>query len=419
VERKPKIAILHYSVAPVIGGVESVIQAQARVFAESGYPVTILAGRGDGEAQPNGVAFIQIPFMDSLNELISEINGDLEQGIVPKRFPDITENLTRELTPILKQFDIIIVHNILSKHFNLVLTSAIMNMLNQGIIHHLIAWGHDFTWTSEHSKNKVHTGYPWDWLRTYDSRITYVTISDERQAEWAKLLGCPEDTIHVVYNGVDPQEILGLSPRISSLVKRISLWQSDLILLMPVRITEAKNIEFAIQVIQLIKLKGCRVSLLVSGPPDPHDPESMRYYQSLKNQLKALQLESEIHFIYEAGPNPKEPFVLNSEEIGELFRICDVVFMPSHREGFGMPVLEAGLVNIPLFSTPIPAAKEIGSPDVNIFPKNATPTEVVNLLMNWEGNDPIHHLKKRVRQKYTWEAIFQRSIKPLLTHIKE
>ena len=40
-------AILHYSAPPVVGGVEAVISAHAEVFQRNGYPVTVVAGRGD------------------------------------------------------------------------------------------------------------------------------------------------------------------------------------------------------------------------------------------------------------------------------------------------------------------------------------------------------------------------------------
>ena len=44
--KKPKICIIHYSSPPVIGGVEFVIQAQARLFAGAGYSVKLLTGKG-------------------------------------------------------------------------------------------------------------------------------------------------------------------------------------------------------------------------------------------------------------------------------------------------------------------------------------------------------------------------------------
>ena len=41
-----KIAIVHYTYAPVIGGVEIVIAEHARLFAEHGHEVTVICDRG-------------------------------------------------------------------------------------------------------------------------------------------------------------------------------------------------------------------------------------------------------------------------------------------------------------------------------------------------------------------------------------
>ncbi len=42
----PRVAILHYAAPPGIGGVESTMGAHARLLADHGYPVKIIAGRG-------------------------------------------------------------------------------------------------------------------------------------------------------------------------------------------------------------------------------------------------------------------------------------------------------------------------------------------------------------------------------------
>jgi len=41
-----KIALLHFTAPPVVGGVESVLLHHARLMTESGHEVTIFAGRG-------------------------------------------------------------------------------------------------------------------------------------------------------------------------------------------------------------------------------------------------------------------------------------------------------------------------------------------------------------------------------------
>jgi glycosyltransferase involved in cell wall biosynthesis len=127
-----------------------------------------------------------------------------------------------------------------------------------------------------------------------------------------------------------------------------------------------------------------------------------------------LDVEEEMRFVFESGPDPDEPFTIDMRAVGDLFRVSDVVFMPSHREGFGMPVLEAGLVGVPVVCTHVPAAWEIGGRDVVIFDANQDPAHVAKQILEWAEGSPTHRLRRRVRQNYTWQAIFERDIRPLL-----
>jgi len=406
-------AILHYTAPPIIGGVEAVIQAHAQTLTQLGYPVTVIAGRGEAAALPSDTTFTLIPEIGSQQQ-VAQMNASLEQGQVPDSFQHMTQQLEKRLAPVLRQFENVIVHNIFTKHFNLPLTAALHHLLDNGDIHHCIAWCHDFTWTSPHSRSKVHPGYPWDLLRTQHPDVTYVVVSQRRQRTLAGLLGCPKENIRVVYNGVDPRTLLGLSAAGYELVNRLGLLESDLILLMPVRVTQAKNIEYALQVVAALKARGGHPKLVVTGPPDPHDEKSMAYLKSLQALREELDVEAEMRFVFESGPDPDESFTIDIAMVGELFRVSDLTFMPSHREGFGMPVLEAGLVGQPVFCTNIPAAEEIGAQDVNIFDAGLPPEELAAQIDAWAQSSPEHRMRRRIRKNYTWQAIFEQSIRPLL-----
>jgi glycosyltransferase involved in cell wall biosynthesis len=95
------------------------------------------------------------------------------------------------------------------------------------------------------------------------------------------------------------------------------------------------------------------------------------------------------------------------------------MFMPSHREGFAMPVLEAGLAGIPVVSTGVPAAVEIGGADVIAFDLDEAPERLAARLLDWAGASPVQRLRRRVRQGYTWQVIFRRDIEPLLSSREE
>jgi glycosyltransferase involved in cell wall biosynthesis len=414
--QKPATAILHYSAPPVVGGVEAVIHAHCKIFLQHGYPVTVVAGAGESSDLPEGTGFKLIPELDSQHERVEQMSALLAEGKIPHDFDELSAQLADQLQPLLQDFDTVIAHNLITKHFNLMFTAAVYRLLDAGVLHHLVAWCHDFTWTSSHSRHMVHDGYPWDLLRTYRPEITYVTISEERKADLVQLLGCPEDKVKVIYSGVDPRHLLGLSEETMDLVSRLGILDSDLAILMPVRVTQAKNIEYALQVVAALKQEGVQTVLVLTGPPDPHDAGNMEYFQELREVRKSLGVENEMRFVYESGPQPDQPFQINMQTVGELFRVCDLVLMPSHREGFGMPVLEAGLVGTPVFCTSIPAAREIGKQDVTIFDLKMGPSLLAERIIQWMQQDPTYRLRQRVRKNYTWEAIFTQHIEPLINH---
>lgn len=407
--------ILHYSAPPVIGGVESVILAHASLFVEAGHRPVVVAGRGEQGALPRGTEFTQIPELDSQHPQILELSQELEQGRVPPAFKGMVARLAERLAPLLRPLDLLIVHNVFTKHFNLPLTAALFRLLDDGIIRRCVAWCHDLTWTSPNSRSKVHPGYPWDLLRTRRPDIHYVTVSQLRQQELAELFGCAPEEIDVIYNGVDPRELLGLSDEGLALAERLGMWESDINLLMPVRVTQAKNIELGLHVIAALKARGVTPRLVVTGPPDPHDRGNMEYFQSLLSLRERLGVVDQMRFVYESGPVTGQPFVVEMPVVAELFRVSDALFMPSHREGFGMPVLEAGLAGLPVFcSDQVPAANEIGGQDVIHFSPQADPGEVAGSIAHWMESSPVLNLRQRVRQSLTWRRIFERQILPLL-----
>jgi glycosyltransferase involved in cell wall biosynthesis len=410
-----KIAILHYSVPPVVGGVEGVIQAHAGLLLQASYSVKLIAGVGEKSSLPAGVEFIRIPEMDSRNPRVVKTSQRLDVGEVPEDFEALFASLEGSLTDALQSVDRVIVHNVFTKHFNLPLTAALVNMLDGGKIRNCIAWCHDFSWTSPHSRSNVHAEYPWDLLRTYRADVAYVTVSKHRQAELAGLFNCTPERIHVVYDGVDPVDLYSLTEEGRALVARLDLMEADLILLMPVRITQAKNIELAFHVIASMKERGFRPKLFITGPPDPYEPDNLAYYHRLLDMRQQLGVEQEVRFVYEAGPQVNIGYTIGLPLVRELYRVCDLLFMQSHREGFGMPILEAGLVGMPIFSTEIPAVKEIGGQEVIRFSPDDPTGKVVDLILSWAQASPTQQLRRRIRQNYTWQAIFQKDILPMLT----
>src|SRR4030042_4231114 len=106
------IGIMHYSVPPVVGGVEAVIRAHAGLLLQAGYPVTLIAGAGDSSSLPDGVKFNQVQQMDSRHPRVVEISRRLQAGQKPVEFEHLAAKLVKKLKDAVNSSDLLIVHNI-------------------------------------------------------------------------------------------------------------------------------------------------------------------------------------------------------------------------------------------------------------------------------------------------------------------
>ncbi len=112
-----------------------------------------------------------------------------------------------------------------------------------------------------------------------------------------------------------------------------------------------------------------------------------------------------MRFVFESGPDPDKPFQIGLDVVADLYRVADLMFMPSHQEGFGMPVLEAGLLGIPVVaSEAVPAAEEIGGEDVLRFALDEPAQQLAQRLLAWTESDKRLRLARRTRQNFTWQS---------------
>ncbi len=219
-----RIALLHYSALPVVGGVEQVIGQHARLMLEDGHQVTVIAGRG--EAIDPRIHFICLPAIDSRHPLVLRLKSQLDRGEIPAEFPNLVESLAEDLRRSLAGIDLLIAHNVCSLHKNLALTAAVQRVASQANAPRLILWHHDLAWTGSRYQTELHPGYPWDLLRTAWPGATQVVVSELRRQELAGLTGLSPDRIQVIPNGLDLAQFLKLETQTQALIKSLNLLES-------------------------------------------------------------------------------------------------------------------------------------------------------------------------------------------------
>ena len=404
------IHILHYAGPPTIGGVEITIAHHARLLTERGFRVQVIAGQG--RAFHPKVSFLQIPEAGSRHPEVLAVGEELAAGKVTPRFESLRARLREALRAAVSPQDVFIVHNALTLHKNLPLTAALHDLAAAG--YRLIGWCHDFAWLDELYIPKLHSGFPWDLLRTPWPNTRYVVVSEHRRGQLARLLGIAEDEIAVVPPGVAPEQLLRLSPLTRRLADKLGLWKAEPLLLLPARITRRKNIQFAIRVVAALRDHFPNPNLVVTGPPGPHNPTNAAYLAQLRSLRAELGLENSVHFLYEHGEGG-EPLLIDDAMMAEWYALADALLFPSLREGFGMPVLEAGLVRLPVLAADIPPVRESAGDTATLFDPQGDPAETAARIAERLRSDPIYRLHRRVLNHFTWDAIIDNLVIPLLT----
>ena len=398
------VALLHYSAPPIVGGVESVLGHQARLMADAGHQVRIVAGRGE-QTDPR-IPFVQVPMADSRHPNVLSLKAELDQGRVPPGFEEVVDSLTANLKEALDDADVLIAHNVCSLNKNLALTAAVRKLSN-GL--RIVLWHHDLAWTTPRYQDELHDGYPWDLLRQDWDGVQQVTISDMRQQELADLLQIEKSKISVIPNGVDVPYFHKMDTQTREYIRQLNLLNSAPLLLLPVRITPRKNIELALRVCAHLLHHFPDTKLIVTGPLGPHNPANVSYFEKLDSLRAELQLDHAVHFLAELT----EEYIPDSV-ISDFYHLADMLFMPSQEEGFGIPILEAGLAGLPIFCSDIPPLRTLGGSSATYFSPDADPAELANRIVNRLAFDPIFRMRTRVRREFSWEGIYARSIAPLL-----
>ncbi len=379
---KPRLAILHYSAAPVVGGVETVIDAQARHLRRAGYDVRVVAGRGGATI---------VPEMDSRHPEVQQAIKEAGPGCPTNpALERLQRRLEEKLRAVLADRDLVIAHNVMTMPFNPALTAAVGEISKP-----LIAWTHDFDFAGH-----IPTA-------TCRADMTFVAISRTRQQELARALGLPRETIRYVPNGVDRFDLAGLGKRTLELLRSTGLEDADPLLLVPQRVTPRKRIELVIDAAHELAQDLPNLGVVITGPPDPHQPWVDGYADGLLERRRGLGLEGVVRFLFESGAAAGEHPV-GSCEVADLYRVSDVAVMPSESEGFGLPILETALTRVPLVCTDIPVLREVGGESLHTFPADSGPTDVADAVRRALATPAVRR-RREVLSTYGWPGVLEKT----------
>jgi len=300
-------------------------------------------------------------------------------------------------------------HNVLTMHFNLVLTTALANVMKRKRSVHFVAWTHDLTFSEPFYEPHQHRRFPWSQLLTKLPNCDYCAISGQRQQEMCRLFRVPRSEIPVIPDGIDVPQQLTLTPKVSGLFKEEELAQVDIVALTPARILRRKNLGVGMEIVAAIKKQGRSVRWIVTGAPDSHNADSVKYYRLLKSLRKQLRLSREVVLLCERFDDG-----VKDSDLRALYRISDMLLLPSEREGFGLPVLEAGLDGLLVAISDIPALRELAGKDAVFIRLGDSAEAVARKVIKAMRKRPELIYRKEVISTYSWDVVFADRILPAI-----
>jgi len=136
-----KIALMHYTYAPLTGGVENILEQHAALFAGHGHDTVVICSEGASDNPAVRVALV--PEMQRDHPLVKAAQRELDAGTPGVNFATLKNKLIDTLAPVLEKMDVVFLHNVLTMPFHLALTDALWELGEKLPRVRFIAWTHD------------------------------------------------------------------------------------------------------------------------------------------------------------------------------------------------------------------------------------------------------------------------------------
>ena len=404
-----RIAILHYTLPPVIGGVERVIRDQAPALEALGHEVEMFDRSADALVRSR-ITEALAPASEGVRTPSSASNGarapspaKQEPLLSGRGRPHSDKKADEGVRPPSVSFDAILVHNVFTMPFDLEWTRELRELAAATPHIRWINWVHDVAAVNPH-----YAHLPWSQpdhalLSKPVPNAVNITVSEVRRQDYTQATGLPQEEIHVIPNGLDFAAVLGLTPRIASL----GLWDRQLILVHPARLIRRKNIELGLRVTASLRDAGCDVIYAITGAPDPHQADGIAYHQELKSLVASLGIASHVLFLGEEIP-------MSDEDVRSLYAVADALFFPSTGEGFGLPLLEAAAHRLPVFCSDLPVHREVLGDAGLYFSAQSKPDEISARIMQEYPSSIGNHQRRHLWRRYQMVKICQEHLEPWL-----
>ena len=171
---------------------------------------------------------------------------------------------------------------------------------------------------------------------------TVIAVSNNTKKDLMRLYKVPEGKIEVIYEGVNQEfPISNFQFPTKSQIKEHHL-------LFIGRLEKRKNIEGIVSAFEILKEKHKILHKLILAGKFGYGAES------IKNKIEHSKHKADIIL----------PGFVKDEEKGELIKNADAFLFPTFYEGFGLPILEAQNMGVPVVTSNISSLPEVGGDSV-------------------------------------------------------
>lgn len=186
--------------------------------------------------------------------------------------------------------------------------------------------------------------------------------------------------IEVIYHGSDFDLIKPTKP---------SCPIPDQFFLLVGTIEPRKNLSSLIEAMNILKKQGNKIHLVVAG-------KKAWDYPNVKELVEDYNLSDQTLFLE----------YVNRNTLKYLYKNAKALIFPTYYEGFGLPVLEAAYLNLPVICSDIPVLREIFF-DYPWYINHQDPEDIADKMQLISNNPGLKDTKsqsaKRIKDKYQWK----------------
>jgi mannosylglucosylglycerate synthase len=162
-----------------------------------------------------------------------------------------------------------------------------------------------------------------------------------------------------------------------TVVEGLDLFRADPVVLVPAKALPHKGLDRAVRVGITLADRCPAARVLVTAAPSPHEPRiSAAMVRELRTSIQGASANAAVILLSDlVGEIPTD------RTVRDLMQLCDVVFVPSLEEGFGMPLREAAALGVPVVCTDIPVFREVAEGCATFFDQNLSDRYVTSLVL--------------------------------------